>query len=57
MPQAGVAIGMATLAASQLPGYGCQVQTIILAGTLVYELIGPLAAKFALSRAHEIHAS
>ena len=57
MPQAGVAIGMATLAASQLPGYGSQVQTIILAGTLVYELIGPLAAKFALSRAHEIHAS
>lgn len=57
MPQAGVAIGMATLAASQLPGYGCQVQTVILAGTLVYELIGPLSAKFALSRAHEIHAS
>ena len=56
MPQAGVAIGMATLAAAQLPGYGTQVQTVILAGTLVYELIGPLSAKFALSRAHEIHA-
>lgn len=56
MPQAGVAIGMATLAASQLPGYGSLVQTVILAGTLVYELIGPLSAKFALSRAHEIHA-
>ncbi|MGM9941073.1 MAG: cation:proton antiporter [Bulleidia sp.] len=57
MPQAGVAIGMATLAASQLPGYGPQVQTVILAGTLVYELIGPLAARFALARAHEIHAN
>ena len=56
MPQAGVAIGMATLAAAQLPGYGTQVQTVILAGTLVYELIEPLSAKFALSRAHEIHA-
>ena len=56
MPQAGVAIGMATLAAAQLPGYGTQVQTVILAGTLVYELIGLLSAKFALSRAHEIHA-
>ena len=56
MPQAGVAIGMETLAAAQLPGYGTQVQTVILAGTLVYELIGPLSAKFALSRAHEIHA-
>ena len=57
MPQAGVAIGMATLAAKQLPGYGPQVQTVILAATLVYELIGPLASKFALQRAGEIHAN
>ena len=57
MPQAGVAIGMATLAAKQLPGYGTQVQTVILAATLVYELIGPLASKFALQRAGEIHAN
>ena len=54
MPQAGVAIGMATLAAKQLPGYGTQVQTVILAATLVYELIGPLASKYALQRAGEI---
>lgn len=57
MPQAGVAIGMATLAMSQLPGYGSQVQTIILAATLIYELVGPLATKFALNRAGEIHAA
>lgn len=54
MPQAGVAIGMATLAMKQLPGYGAQVQTVILSATLIYELIGPLAAKFALQRAGEI---
>lgn len=57
MPQAGVAIGMATLAAKQLPGYGTQVQTVILAATLVYELIGPLSSKYALQRAGEIHAN
>ncbi len=57
MPQAGVAIGMATLASSQLGGgYGSQVLTIILSATLIYELIGPLSAKFALKRANEIHA-
>ena len=56
MPQAGVAIGMATLALKQLPGYGAQVQTVILAATLIYELIGPLSAKFALARAGEINA-
>jgi Kef-type K+ transport system membrane component KefB len=55
MPQAGVAIGMATLALHQLPGYGAQVQTVILAATLIYELIGPIATKFALKRAGEIH--
>ncbi len=57
MPQAGVAIGMATLALKQLPGYGVQVQTVILAATLVYELVGPLASKFALQRAGEIHSN
>lgn len=57
MPQAGVAIGMATLASTQLGGgFGPQVLTIILSATLVYELIGPIATKSALKRAGEIHA-
>lgn len=54
MPQAGVAIGMATLAVRQLPAYGPQIQTVILAATLIYELLGPISAKFALKRAGEI---
>ena len=58
MPQAGVAIGMATLALSQLPlEYGQQIQTVILSATLVYEVIGPIATKSALKRAGEIHAN
>ncbi len=57
MPQAGVAIGMATMALSQLPlEYGQQIQTVILAATLIYEIVGPLAAKTALKRAGEINA-
>lgn len=57
MPQAGVAIGMATLASTQLGGgFGPQVLTVILSATLVYELIGPIATKSALKRAGEIHA-
>lgn len=57
MPQAGVAIGMATMALSQLPlEYGQQIQTVILSATLVYEIVGPIATKTALKRAGEIHA-
>ncbi len=57
MPQAGVAIGMATMALAQLPlEYGQQIQTVILSATLVYEIVGPIASKNALKRAGEIHA-
>ncbi len=55
MPQAGVAIGMATMALTQLPlQYGQQIQTVILSATLVYEVLGPLVTKNALKRAGEI---
>ncbi len=56
MPQAGVAIGMATMALQQLPlAYGQQIQTVILSATLIYEIVGPIASKNALKRAGEIH--
>lgn len=55
MPQAGVAIGMATMALSQLPPeYGRQIQTVILGATFIYEIAGPISAKTALKRAGEI---
>ena len=58
MPQAGVAIGMATMALKQLPPeYSQIIQTVILSATLVYEIAGPLATKSALQRAGEIHAN
>ncbi len=54
LPQAGVAIGMTTIAAVELPQYGGQIRAVILCATLIYELIGPVLTKIALTRAGEI---
>lgn len=49
IPQAGVAIGLAALGARTLGGtMGRDLQTIILASSVLYELIGPGCAKLAL---------
>lgn len=51
IPQAGVAIGLAALGARTLGGAGGDaLQTVILASSVLYELIGPACAKFALYR-------
>ena len=57
IPQAGVAIGMAQLALTRLPAYGSRIQAVVLAGTLIYELVGPVVTKLALGRAGEIPAA
>ncbi|MEG1525554.1 MAG: cation:proton antiporter [Clostridia bacterium] len=54
LPQAGVAIGMAQLALTQLPKYGTVIQAVALSATLIYELIGPVLTKMALTKAGEI---
>ena len=56
LPQAGVAIGMSAVVASHFPDLGQQVSTIVLAGVLVFELIGPIITKLALTKAGEIPA-
>lgn len=49
IPQAGVAIGLATLASRMIGGdMGSAMETIILASSVLYELIGPACAKTAL---------
>ncbi len=49
IPQAGVAIGLAALGARTLGGEtGIALQTIILASSVLYELIGPACAKLSL---------
>ncbi len=60
IPQAGVAIGLATTASAlfsaneETKEVGALIIAIILTSTLVYELIGPLVSKFALKKAGEI---
>ena len=49
IPQAGVAIGLAALGARTLGGsVGNALHTIILASSVLYELVGPVCAKLAL---------
>jgi len=55
VPQAGVAIGLAYLAERILPAdIGSLLVTIILASSVLYELIGPACAKMALFRSGAI---
>ncbi len=49
IPQAGVAIGLAALGARELSGeMGSALETIILASSILYELVGPVCAKLSL---------
>lgn len=49
IPQAGVAIGLAALAARTLGGTeGVVIQTVIMSSSILYELIGPASAKLGL---------
>lgn len=57
LPQAGVAIGMAQVALTALPAYGTKIQAVVLSATLIYELIGPVLTKMALTAAGEIERS
>ncbi len=59
LPQAGVAIGMAQMVAgsSDLAIVAPQVVTVALFATLIYELVGPVLTKIALTKAGEIQKS
>lgn len=53
-PQAGVALGMTLIAQSALPEYGATITNITLFSVMIYELVGPLLTKIALTKAGEI---
>lgn len=50
LPQAGVAIGMALIAAEYLPEHGPFIMALTIGATVVFELIGPLATGHAIRR-------
>lgn len=54
VPQAGVAIGLTLVADTVVPEYAGQIRAIVLCGTLIYELVGPVISKMALTAAGEI---
>ena len=59
IPQAGVAIGLATTASTEFAKLGFEqeaslVLAVVLTATIVYELVGPLITKIALYKAGEI---
>ncbi len=53
LPQAGVSIGMSITAAALLTN-GSTVRNIVLFAVMIYELVGPLLTKIALTRAGDI---
>ena len=54
LPQAGVALGMSVAVAAQFGAEGAIIRNITLFSVLIYELIGPLLTKMALTKAGEI---
>ena len=54
VPQAGVAIGLTLVADRVVPEFAPQIRAVVLCGTLIYELTGPVISKIALTKAGEI---
>ncbi len=54
LPQAGVALGMSLIAAETLGEVGSMVRNITLFAVLIYELVGPMLTKIALTKAGDI---
>ncbi|MBW2245148.1 MAG: cation:proton antiporter [Deltaproteobacteria bacterium] len=50
LPQAGVALGMALVASQRFPEAGEVVLPVIIASTIFFEVLGPIATRFALDR-------
>ncbi len=54
LPQAGVALGMCTVASQQLGEVGSLIRNITLFAVLIYEIFGPLFTRMALTAAGDI---
>lgn len=54
LPQAGLAIGLSTWAAREIPNSGGSLLSLILATTIVFEVAGPILTKISLVRGGEV---
>jgi Kef-type K+ transport system membrane component KefB len=50
LPQAGVALGMALVAAQRFPEAGDTILPVIVAATVIFEVLGPVSTRYALER-------
>jgi len=57
LPQAGVAVGMALLAAQRFPELADRILPVILGSTVVFEVVGPVLTRYALTRVGDIPAA
>ncbi|HXD21018.1 MAG TPA: trehalose-6-phosphate synthase [Vicinamibacterales bacterium] len=51
--QAGITVGLASVVAAEFPGWGTQLQTLLIALIPIHELIGPMLFRRGLARAGE----
>ena len=54
LPQAGVALGMSVTVAAEFGEEGAMIRNIVLFSVLIYELVGPILTKMALTAAGDI---
>ena len=54
LPQAGVALGMSVTVAAEFGAEGAVIRSIVLFSVLIYELVGPMLTKMALTAAGDI---
>ena len=54
IPQAGVAIGLAMMCSSVVPEYANQITAVVICGTIIYEIVGPIVTKLMLVKIGEI---
>ena len=51
LPQAGVALGMALIAARHFPDRGAVILPVVVAATVIFEVVGPMATRWAIVKA------
>lgn len=57
IPQAGVAIGLAMMCGAVVPEYANEITAVVVCGTVIYELVGPILTKLMLVKIGEIKQS
>lgn len=55
LAQGGVSIGLSMIVARELPAYASEIITVILFSVLVFEILGPILAKIAITKAGEVN--